>query len=179
MNQAATTLTRTGCRDSMNALFGQEAKCQMRESAKSSNPRPQGQGFAIWLGLRTRVQFRVPPSRDKWPKRWTLGQNRGHLFGLRSGSELFSVQFQASSCHRGTRDGGAGSGSVSGGRGALGSGGRPTVLWFCSHSQRACSEKRTLPTKARCGTCFLARYSGVVNQCLGSPVASITSWAVT
>src|SRR5690606_31255880 len=25
---------------------------------------------------------------------------------------------------------------------------------------RACSEKRTQPTKARCGTCFLARYSG-------------------
>ena len=45
----------------MNALFGQEAKCQMRESAKSSNSRPQGQGVTIWLGKRTRVRFRVPP----------------------------------------------------------------------------------------------------------------------
>ena len=61
--------------------------------AKSLNPRPQGQGVTIWLGLRTRVQFRIPPSRDKWSKRWTLGQNRGHLFGLRSGIESFSVQF--------------------------------------------------------------------------------------
>lgn len=62
-------------------------------AAKSSNPRPQGQCVTIWLRLRTRVRFRVPPSRDKWPKRWTLGQNRGHLFGLRSGIESFSVQF--------------------------------------------------------------------------------------
>ena len=31
------------------------------DMAKSSNPRPQGQGVTIWLGLRTRVRFRVPP----------------------------------------------------------------------------------------------------------------------
>ena len=30
-------------------------------AAKSLNPRPQGQGVTIWLGLRTRVRFRVPP----------------------------------------------------------------------------------------------------------------------
>jgi len=68
-------------------------KCWRTDLVNSSNPRPQGQGVTICLGLRTRVRFRVPPSRDKWPKPWTLGQNRGHLFGLRSGIELFSVQF--------------------------------------------------------------------------------------
>ena len=45
----------------MNALFNQEAKCRMCDSAKSLNPRPQGQGVTIWLGKRTRVRFRVPP----------------------------------------------------------------------------------------------------------------------
>src|SRR6218665_4218557 len=40
-------------------------------SAKSSNPRPQGQGVTIWLGERTRVRFRVPPPLFKKPT--TLG----------------------------------------------------------------------------------------------------------
>ena len=61
------------------------------QTPKSSNPRPQGQGVTIWLGLRTRVRFRVPPSRDKWPKRWTLGQNKGHLFRLPNGIAPFSI----------------------------------------------------------------------------------------
>ena len=51
----------------MNALFNQEAKCRMCDSAKSSNPRPQGQGVTIWLELQTRVQFRVPPPFTKNP----------------------------------------------------------------------------------------------------------------
>lgn len=46
----------------MNALFSQEAKDQMCDSTKPSNPRPQGQGVTIWLGKWTRVRFRVPPS---------------------------------------------------------------------------------------------------------------------
>ncbi len=33
----------------------------MSYSAKSSNPRPQGQGVTIWFRKRTRVRFRVPP----------------------------------------------------------------------------------------------------------------------
>ncbi len=32
-------------------------------SAKSLNPRPQGQCVTIWMGKRTRVRFRVPPPR--------------------------------------------------------------------------------------------------------------------
>jgi hypothetical protein len=39
--------------------------------AKSSNPRPQGRGVTIWIGLRTRVRFRVPPPLSKKPT--TLG----------------------------------------------------------------------------------------------------------
>ena len=45
----------------------------------------------IYVGARTRVRFRVPPSRDKWPKRWTLGQKRGHLFRLPNGIAPFSI----------------------------------------------------------------------------------------
>lgn len=30
-------------------------------------------------------------SRDKWPKRWTLGQNKGHLFRLPNGIAPFSI----------------------------------------------------------------------------------------
>lgn len=37
------------------------SQVKMRESAKSSNSRPQGQGVAIWLCKRMRVRFRVPP----------------------------------------------------------------------------------------------------------------------
>ena len=33
--------------------------------AKSANSRPQCQGVTIWLGLRTRVRFRVPPPKFK------------------------------------------------------------------------------------------------------------------
>lgn len=33
----------------------------LRDLAKSSNTRPQGQGVTIWFGLRTRVRFRVTP----------------------------------------------------------------------------------------------------------------------
>ena len=35
--------------------------------AKSSNPRPQGQGVTIWLGKRTRARFRAPPPIPKIP----------------------------------------------------------------------------------------------------------------
>lgn len=35
--------------------------------AKSSNPRPQGQGVTIWFGSRKRVRFRVPPPLFKKP----------------------------------------------------------------------------------------------------------------
>ena len=129
--------------------------------------------IAVWFGVPSHLQGTNGRNGELWAKTGDICSD----YEVESNCSLSSSR--ASSYHRGTRDGGAGSGSVSGCRGALGSGGRPTVLWFCSHSQRACSEKRTLPTKARCGTCFLARYSGVVNQCLGSPVASITSWAVT
>ena len=52
----------------MNALFCQKAKLGAVDAllndslaAKSLNPRPQGQGVTIWLGLRTRVRFRIPP----------------------------------------------------------------------------------------------------------------------
>ena len=52
----------------MNALFCQKAKLGAVDAllndslvAKSSNPRPQGQGITIWFGLRTRVRFRAPP----------------------------------------------------------------------------------------------------------------------
>lgn len=52
----------------MNALFCQKAKLGAVDAllndslaAKSLNPRPQGQGITIWLGLQTRVRFRVPP----------------------------------------------------------------------------------------------------------------------
>ena len=41
-------------------------------AAKSLNPRPQGQGVTIWLGLRTRVRFRVPPPIMK-PQPFSVG----------------------------------------------------------------------------------------------------------
>lgn len=37
------------------------------------------------------VRGSTPPSRDKWPKRWTFGQKQGHLFRLRRGIEPISV----------------------------------------------------------------------------------------
>ena len=49
------------------------------------------QRLPLRVGGGTRVRFRVPPSRDKWPKRWTLGQKRGHLFRLPNGLAPFSV----------------------------------------------------------------------------------------
>ena len=67
--------------------WGMDCLLFMVPTAKSSNPRPQGQGVTIAFGLRTRVRFRVPPSRDKWPKRWTFGKKQGHLFRLRCGIE--------------------------------------------------------------------------------------------
>ncbi|UEC00060.1 hypothetical protein [Burkholderia vietnamiensis] len=55
----------------MNALFCQKAKLGAVDAllndslaAKSSNPRPQGERVTIWLGLRTRVRFRIPPPTD-------------------------------------------------------------------------------------------------------------------
>lgn len=81
----------------------------------------------------------------------------------------------ASSYQRGTCEGSTGSGSVTGG-GASCSAGRQCCFFHC---QRTCKEERTLPTKIRCGICFLARYSGVTSQCFGSPVASSASWGVT
>ena len=56
----------------MNALFCEKAKLGAVDAllndspaAKSSNPRPQGQGVTILLGERTRVRFRVPPPNEQ------------------------------------------------------------------------------------------------------------------
>lgn len=47
-------------------------KCWRTDLVNSSNPRPQGQGVTICLGLQTRVRFRVPAPLSKgqtllWP----------------------------------------------------------------------------------------------------------------